>query len=187
MERQQKKKKTKKKLVLERFHWHGKTVCRETNSVAVDAVKTEAFRSILDEIWEHARQRSEKRTSENTNTEAFSTLQTIHTHMNANTSIQSTRTLAHPLIIIPVFRIDLVTKFTWCYAVRIACICISLSVSCMCMCSCVYIVLQTRKALQLITWTEILLLNWNKTKKIHYHFNNLSLRVCVFIKWNKQK
>lgn len=49
-EEEEAKEKEEEKLVLETFHSHGKTICREPSTVAMDAVKTEAFRSILDEI-----------------------------------------------------------------------------------------------------------------------------------------
>lgn len=56
--------KAKKKRFIQHFiSWEKKKRCTEA-TVSVDAVKTEAFRSILDEIWEHARRLAEERESE---------------------------------------------------------------------------------------------------------------------------
>lgn len=80
--------------------------------------KRKLFAQYWMRIWEHARQRPEKRTSENTNTEAFSTLQT-NTHADGRTHTYK-KTHAHlhiRTIIFILSRIDLVVKFTWCYLV----------------------------------------------------------------------
>lgn len=142
--------------------------------MSVDAVKTVAFRSILDEIWEHARRLAEERESErNRVSKQMNETNESRSFFHFTDNTKHIHWLFHSCV-------DLVSHGSLSLSLSLhVCARDAFVFVCECACVCAWIRVQHGSHLNNnLNWIYIFKLNIKR--KVHYHLHNPPLRMCFY-------